>query len=495
VLGGDRYTVLVGDCRETMRGLPVGCVQVCFTSPPYFGLRDYQAPASVWGGDGTGGCEHEWGDTIPGSSRGGSGTPTGRNGRGEQYARGAEKGQVCQRCGAWFGCLGAEPTPQLFVAHLVEVMREVWRVLRDDGCVFLNIADNHFGDSPTRTKSAESFSATWDPAQTASRGGGRRSAKSVDGLRPKSLCLVPERLALALADDGWIIRNRCSWMKGCSYLPEWSGSVMPSSAADRFTVSEEPVWFLTKQPTYFFDQVAVSEGKAFPDDNRKPYAPGQVDDRGDGHDRGGGTELKRSTGTRAPRSVWAVQTEPLGEGHFAAFPERLPEIGILAASAEKSCAKCGAPWQRMVEKERSHESGSGKSGNAPVGKWGESLQGGGGTGDIRNGPCVKVTTIGFAPTCNCNSTADTVPSIVLDPFVGSGTTGRVALRHGRRFIGCEINEEYAAMARRGIERWHVKRPRSIPSPPEKMVGDLFGTLERSDPEGQMEFTIEEGDEV
>ena len=297
-LHGKQYAVLEGDCRTTMRLLPEKCVQLAFTSPPYFGLRDYQAPASVWGGDDPD-CRHEWGDAIPGSNRGGSGTPTGRNGRGEEYARGAEKGQFCQQCGAWYGCLGAEPTPQLFVAHLVEVFREVKRVLRDDGCVFLNIADSYSsqgGPQVVQTRNSNRVGGS-----DTQNGGQSRSANTVP---EKSLCLVPERLAIALSDEGWIIRNRCSWMKGCSYLPEWSGSVMPSSADDRFVVSEEPVWMLVKQPRYYFDQVAVREGSSC-SNKRGPSTWEHVPEGGNND----GLAQRDDTGSRNPRSVWAIPDE------------------------------------------------------------------------------------------------------------------------------------------------------------------------------------------
>ena len=114
-------------------------VQCVVTSPPYYALRDYKVKPSIWFGNQH--CnliDHCWDVKIPGSNRGGSGTPTDKNNRGEGYARAHERGRFCLQCGAWEGCLGLEPKPELYVKHIVEVFRDVRRVLRDDGVLFLN---------------------------------------------------------------------------------------------------------------------------------------------------------------------------------------------------------------------------------------------------------------------------------------------------------------------------------------------------------------------
>src|SRR3990172_583118 len=134
-------TILQGDAREALRGLPERSVHACITSPPYWGLRDYGLEPVVWGGDG---CPHEWGEEIIGRSQSGSldgstldGAPPGKERRPEWSSA------FCRRCGAWKGSLGLEPTPELFVEHIVEVMREVRRVLRDDGTCWINLGDGY----------------------------------------------------------------------------------------------------------------------------------------------------------------------------------------------------------------------------------------------------------------------------------------------------------------------------------------------------------------
>jgi hypothetical protein len=157
---------------------------------------------------------------------------------------------LCRSCGAWRGTLGLEPTPELYVAHMVEVFREVRRVLRKDGVCWLNLGDSYFGDSPTRKRSAEAFSETWDLAQTASRGGLRRSAASVNGLKPKDLVGIPWRVAFALQADGWWLRSDIIWSKP---------NPMPESVQDRPTRAHEYVFLLSRSERYYYDGIAIRE--------------------------------------------------------------------------------------------------------------------------------------------------------------------------------------------------------------------------------------------
>ena len=140
--------LLVGDVREVLRSLPAESVQCCITSPPYWGLRAYGTEQQVWGGEGDMRCEHEWGDEVP--RAGGAqkqGVSSQRKGRSNVKAQEKKPGHgtICALCGAWRGELGQEPTPALFVEHLVEVFREVRRVLRPDGTLWLNMGDSYAG--------------------------------------------------------------------------------------------------------------------------------------------------------------------------------------------------------------------------------------------------------------------------------------------------------------------------------------------------------------
>jgi DNA modification methylase len=329
-MGGNGYTVLLGDCIEQMRNLPAGSAHTCVTSPPYFGLRDY-----------------------------------------------GHAGQI-----------GLEETPDAYVARLVEVFREVRRVLRDDGTLWLNLGDSYAGTGKSGggaqgERWAEAGADTVGP-----RGGKWKPAP--EGLKQKDLIGIPWRVAFALQADGWYLRQDIIWHKP---------NPMPESVRDRCTKAHEYVFLLSKGPRYYFDAEAIKEPLAPSSVARlsqptldqqagSARVPGKTngnmkavgprfggtkygDNAAEEHRTKSGNEWKGETGARNRRSVWTVTTKPYSGAHFATFPPDLIEPCILA----------GAPK--------------------------------GGT--------------------------------VLDPFGGSGTTAGVAVKHGRRAILCELNPEYAAL--------------------------------------------------
>jgi len=268
------YTILLGDCIASMRGLPDQSVHTCVTSPPYFGLRDY----------------------------------------------GVE------------GQIGLEATPDAFVARLVEVFREVRRVLRDDGTLWLNLGDSY----------AAARGVTHQPAETLAGG---KSGKAADGanvnrdrhdgynptrnapaigLKHKDLIGIPWRVAFALQADGWYLRQDIIWHKP---------NPMPESVRDRCTKAHEYLFLLSKLDRYYFDAEAIKEQsihagrvvKATGADSKNANA-------GFGSDtKGGFTTNDTLVGeTRNRRSVWTVTTKPYAGAHFATFPPDLIEPCILA---------------------------------------------------------------------------------------------------------------------------------------------------------------------
>jgi DNA modification methylase len=310
--------ILHGDSLTILKTLPDESVHCCVTSPPYWGLRDYGVD----------------------------------------------------------GQLGLEKTPQEYVAKMVEVFREVRRILRKDGTCWLNVGDSYCG-------SGKESSNTGVISQKQASNAGSRRAAYADGLKPKDLCLIPFWLAIALQEDGWWVRSDIIWAKP---------NPMPESVTDRPTKSHEYMFLLTKSAKYYFDQEAV----------REPLQPSTLNDIRIGcmtgrpnkkahqliqngtHGSGG---IGDPTKTRAEllnpngrniRTVWTIPTQPTPEAHFATFPEAL----IVP------CIKAGCP-----------ESGT-----------------------------------------------------VLDPFFGSGTTGIVAKKLQRKYIGIELNGEYIKIAERRIEK-------------------------------------------
>ena len=268
-----RDEVLYGDCLTRLKDVPEGCAQTCVTSPPYYGLRDY-GTRRWFGGDLA--CEHdqgiEHGPHHPGQV--------------EQTkwktAEAAGKGQTatthsCTKCSAWFGQLGLEPTPEMYVEHLVEVFRGVRRVLRDDGTLWLNLGDSYANDTK------------WGGATSGKHTQALHGSTNVGRLAAKNLIGIPWMTAFALRADGWVLRSEIIWHKP---------NTMPESVEDRPTRAHEHVFLLTKSQTYFYDADAIRE--------------------------------KTTDGARNKRTVWTINTEPYKGAHFAVMA---PELAITCIRA------------------------------------------------------------------------------------------------------------------------------------------------------------------
>lgn len=304
-------TLYNGNCRA-MTELPDESIQCCVTSPPYWGLRKYAGEQeSVWGG--TPDCRHIWIDSSIPKSGGVGDYEVGRvgNAAARTGSHEAKESNTCSLCGAWRGAYGLEPTPALYVQHTVEILREVRRVLRSDGCVFWNIGDSYANKATEKGKVFEKFS-------NPNRG-------KTNLIKAKDLCLIPQRVAIAAQDDGWWVRSIIIWSKP---------NPMPESVTDRPTESHEYILMITKSAHYFWDMESVREdcitgngvsqgkvnGKRFGGDETDPV-PGF-----------GNRELFNNPNVRNLRSVWTFPTQPYPGSHFATFPEVLPERCIKAAS-------------------------------------------------------------------------------------------------------------------------------------------------------------------
>lgn len=433
--------ILLGDVRASLRKLAAGSVHSVVTSPPYWGLRAYGTDPQIW--DDVEGCEHEWGETIPGSSRGGSG-PGGKNTSEMGYARAEPRGGFCIRCNAWRGELGSEPTPKLFVAHLVDVLAEVWRVLRDDGTLWLNMGDSYAtGAGSAKSPGGGTRGERWAGAAC------QPNRMPIPGLKPKDLCGIPWQVAFALRDWGWYLRSDIIWAKR---------SPMPESVADRPTKAHEFVFLLAKREQYFYDRVAVLEkatGTAHPR-GRNLRSPKEKANTADGNGHSGWNESTMDlVEYRNLRSVWSLSNAPYKGAHFATFPPKLVIPCIKAGTSEHGvCPECGAPWRRLVTRKRvATRSGQNSKVNAMVLHPDSPYQVQNGTICGNRDPqrhTSRVETTGWAPTCKCGH-AGTIPAVVLDPFLGSGTTAAVAEYLGRYATGCELNPEYAELARQRIE--------------------------------------------
>lgn len=336
--------ILQGDCCEVLKALPDQSVHCVVTSPPYYGLRDYGVA----------------------------------------------------------GQIGLEPSPALYVDKMVEVFREVWRVLRDDGTLWLNLGDSYAGsgrggnpaDSPHQKQATNRGSRAFFHDNMVDNGViGRKWVKPPTGYKQKDLIGIPWMTAFALRADGWYLRSDIIWHKP---------NPMPESVTDRPTSAHEHVFLLSKTRNYYYDADAIRESESVPDWDDGSRVFGGVNKHGanvqhgrttgrravarkrglpprhaqyESSDQSGLDQVGRGSGRNA-RNVWTVATQPFPEAHFATFPPRLIE----------PCIKAGAP----------------------------------------------------------------LGGVVLDPFGGAGTTALVADRLQRSAILIELNPDYVDMARRRI---------------------------------------------
>jgi DNA modification methylase len=280
------------------------------------------------------------------------------------------------------GQLGLEPHVDQWVDGLRTVMGEIHRVLVPSGTVWLNLGDTY--------------------------------STGREGAVAKSLLLGPERLALALIEDGWTIRNKIIWAKR---------NPMPTSVGDRLGCAYEYVFLLTKQRSYFFDLDAIrvphTSKRSASKTGRQAWA---VPDEWRGPNMGsnGGLDRYKTRGLpghplgKNPSDVWWMATASYRGAHHAVYPVGLPGRAIKAGCPARRCSACKKPWEVLPARKRGHLALVG----APE------------------------------PSCTCGASSE--PGVVLDPFMGSGTTAVAAERLGRRWIGIELNPSFARSARERI---------------------------------------------
>jgi DNA modification methylase len=431
--------LLNGNCLDELKTLPDDCIQTCVTSPPYWGLRDYGTAA--WeGGDPA--CDHS-----PEKRGGRFSSPVSEKQK-SNLGSGTASARECP-CGARRidPQIGLEETPDEYVEKLVLVFREVRRVLREDGTLWLNLGDSYAGGGKGNYGSGLSTHG----GQVA------KHAKGSDfpipaGLKQKDLVGIPWRVAFALQADGWYLRSDIIWAKP---------NPMPESVTDRPTKSHEYIFLLSKSQTYFYDAEAIKEVASNSGGNGS-----FIGRQGGARDTlvlgGAGTaENHPYGGLRNKRSVWFIPTRPFKGAHFATFPEDLIEPCVLAGTSEAGCCPlCHAPYERVLRRISTGEPRS-------TGKSLEKNNAGLVTafsGYDDGSACPVFETTGWKPTCD-HDVAETSPCTVIDPFFGSGTVGVVAKTLGRDFVGIELNPAYIKLAENRIAQ--VGRQLDL-------TGDLFG---------------------
>lgn len=419
--------IFQGNALEVLKTFPEKSVNMAITSPPYWGLRDYQSDDIIWDCECT--HEHKW-DTVKTKSKGMQVTGLrdwaekeeesrvfeaessfctkchehehdfsviasprrNRNVEDVKDSTTIQAGNVgsqhdlpetafCSKCPAWKGSLGLEPTPDLFIKHLCDIFEETKRVLKDNGTLWINLGDTYGGTGAGHSKSPQGKNKQTDGQYFEQDKAYTLKYNATKDLS-KSLVGIPFRFAIEMLERGWILRNTIVWHKR---------NCMPSSIRDRFTVDFEYVFFFSKNKRYFFNQ--QFEPHTSGDENTtRVFRPGtkghsQLIKKEIAHGKRSEKEneniiMKYGEQGRNKRTVWTINTKPFPEAHFATFPEELIKTPILAGCPE----------------------GSG---------------------------------------------------IVLDMFIGSGTTGIVALKNNRSYVGIEMSKEYMKLAEKRIDNLRI----------------------------------------
>jgi len=478
----------------SLRALPSDSVSMACTSPPYWGLRNYGSPPEVWGGNEN--CEHKWDDemllTNPGrrdpEHRGRhrieGDTKTDGEGKEGVYPKSVEA--FCQKCGAWRGNLGLEPTPDLFIEHLVLIFRELRRVLHPTGTLWVNLGDSYMSHVAKDYANLGGREGERSRTEGGYNGSIVIGKPSVEGLKDKDLVGIPWRAALALQADGWWLRNNIIWKKS---------NAMPSSVQDRFSCKYEYVFLFAKQARYFFDLHAVkvphtsgtydANGAFTPCQNwnetegverKMDQTDGQLGSMAGSPRRSGRNEY--SPAGKNPGDIWEIATASYKGAHFACWPPRLVERMILAGtSSEGRCPTCKTPWKRVTEilgdvpqtHRRKHLAKSQSGEHTPqTGGTKKSTLDSGIGGDV---PSRQRLTTGWVPACDCPAHKPE-PCTVLDPFSGSATTGMVAMKHGRNYTGLDLNADYLGLAEARL--LGNKPPSRQKGEEPDLIGGLFG---------------------
>jgi DNA modification methylase len=351
----NKITLYCGDSQAILKTLPDESINCCITSPPYWGLRDYGT--SKWeGGDIN--CDHiEFATNYNKDFNKRWGNGDGAFPQKQEVKSFLHYKDICGKCGAKRvdSQLGLEKTPEEYTLHMVDLFREIRRVLKNDGTLWLNLGDSYNGsggDHKVGGKNDAGFQGNLYRGV---------QPKFVNNLKPKDLVGIPWMVAFALRADGWWLRQDLIWHKP---------NPMPESVTDRCTKAHEYIFLLSKSSKYYFDNYSIKEPLNFPKETRRPLGSKgawKIDGRQQG-DNGGGKTYKGYPTMKNKRSVWSVTVKPFKGSHFATFPEDLI----------KPCVLAGCP------------------------------EGG----------------------------------IIIDPFAGAGTTGVVALKNNRKFVGLELNQKY-----------------------------------------------------
>lgn len=440
------YRLIQGDCMKVLPQLEEESVDFVMFSPPYWGLRDYgEATATIWGGSQE--CDHSWSEermTLVHENRNFTeGT--------QEEVHGAKpttfikkyddlKAGFCVKCGAWRVQLGLEPHPQLYISHMVEVFRAIRRVLKKTGSVYVVLGDTYFGGG--RGQKLEETS----PKQFSNRGSRtivgmpKHESDGSNWLLPKQKLLIPYRLAIALQEDSWILRNDIIWSKP---------NAMPSSVKDRLNVTHEIIFHFVKSKRYYYNLDAIREPHITP-----LHSSGRKDTDQYGEDLG---SRKRLLGIGSERKWGTSKGKNPGDvvhtkhdlavnrlGDFSYTDPLHTKAYNLKGKNPGDTIKIGMHHGSSLTKGRATHYEGQNIENHPLGS---------NPGDFWSLPTKPFKGAHFAvypeKLCVRPILSSCPPNgIVLDPMAGSGTTMKVARDLGRSCIAIELNPQYCEIARK-----------------------------------------------
>ena len=400
-----------GDSLTELKKLEKESIQTVVTSPPYWGLRDY-GTADWDGGDKD--CEHKpVFKPHPSATVGNDIKDIGKS-----YYR-----DYCKDCGAKRidDQIGIESTPKEYVQNMVNLFKEIRRVLKKDGTVWLNLGDSYIGGG----KGWE-----WSKEGTIQKNHIDAGVKydkptgKIEGLKPKDLAGIPWRVAFALQEDGWWLRSDIIWHKP---------NPMPESVQDRPTKSHEYIFLLTKSPHYYYDADAI----------REPHTWGESKPRPSGMERnaqkyrdkvygGGGSGFAGHSGTR--KADGSSLNHPLGKNKRTVWTE--DDKNIKGNMSERGVTRTTEGLNLKSSDEKRH----------PLGKNKRSVW----TVNTKPYPEAHFAVYPEKLVKDCVLAGSKDEDLVLDPFSGSGTTGLVACKNNRNYIGIELSEDYAQLSMRRL---------------------------------------------
>jgi len=340
----------------------------------------------------------------------------------------------------------------MFVDHLIEIFKETKRVLKPYGNVFIVIDDTYSGGGGWNSGGGLRYKENEWERKWVKNATSPCPTSNIKHIPRKSLCLIPELFAIRMVYDlGFILRNKIIWAKKIHIYKERKtiGNAMPESTHDRLCHVYEYIYHFVKEPKYYYDLDGVRVTHKDSSVKRANYELYRIKDEGvKSQNRQGGlkaNEVKLNPLGANPGDVLQINTEPFPEAHFSVYPELLVEFLIKVGSPQEICKKCGKPRERIVERGEFVRTGGKRVKDTPAVSERQKREGTG---------YHQLFMVGWTD-CGCNAGWES--GVVLDPFLGSGTTALVALKLGRRFVGIEINYDYCLMALRRIEPYLKQR--------------------------------------